>query len=188
LLALCLPLLGLLAMLIRLDGGPALFHHARIGRGGRPFACVKFRTMTPDAEQRLAALLAVDAGARAEWEMTRKLRRDPRATLIGRFLRASSLDELPQLFNVLRGEMSLVGPRPVTRAELDAYYGDAAARDYASVRPGITGLWQVSGRNDVSYGRRVELDMAYVRNPSLLMDLRILLQTVRIVLLRRGAY
>jgi lipopolysaccharide/colanic/teichoic acid biosynthesis glycosyltransferase len=179
--------LVLIALLVRVDGGPALFAHRRIGRGGVPFRCLKFRTMVPDAEARLAALLATDPAARAEWEATRKLRDDPRITRIGRFLRASSLDELPQLINVLRGEMSLVGPRPVPEAELAACYG-AAAEHYKSVRPGITGLWQVSGRSDTSYADRVALDVAYVTRPSLREDLRILLRTPLVVLFRRGAY
>jgi lipopolysaccharide/colanic/teichoic acid biosynthesis glycosyltransferase len=184
--ALAVPL-GLIALLVRADGGPALFAHRRVGRGGVPFRCLKFRTMVPDAEARLAALLEADPAARAEWEATRKLRHDPRITRIGRFLRASSLDELPQLINVLRGEMSLVGPRPVPEAELAACYG-AAAEHYKAVRPGITGLWQVSGRNDTSYADRVALDVAYVTRPSLREDLRILLRTPAAVLFRRGAY
>ena len=136
---------------------------------------------------RLDALLAADPAARAEWEATRKLKNDPRITWVGRFLRASSLDELPQLLNVLKGEMSLVGPRPVQANELAAFYG-AAAQHYMSVRPGITGAWQVSGRNDTSYAQRVALDVAYASNPSLLTDLGILLRTPAAVLARRGAY
>ncbi|WP_254454089.1 sugar transferase [Siccirubricoccus sp. G192] len=128
-----------------------------------------------------------DPAARAEWAARRKLKRDPRVTWIGRFLRASSLDELPQVFNVLRGEMSLVGPRPVQVAELVTHYG-AAAEHYASVRPGITGLWQVSGRSDTSYATRVALDVGYATRPSLRTDLKILLRTPAAVLLRRGAY
>ncbi len=177
----------ILAVLVRLDGGPATFAHRRIGRGGRAFGCLKFRSMVPDAEARLAAVLASDPAARAEWDATRKLKNDPRVTRIGAFLRKTSLDELPQLLNVLRGEMSLVGPRPVTASELDLYYG-AAAGHYQSVRPGITGLWQVSGRNDVSYARRVALDVAYVSRPSLVEDIRLLLATPAAILFRRGAY
>ncbi len=178
---------AILALLVRADGGPALFAHRRIGRGGSAFGCLKFRSMVPDAEARLGALLARDPEARAEWEATRKLKRDPRVTRIGAFLRKTSLDELPQLINVLRGEMSLVGPRPVTAIELDTYYG-AAAGHYQSVRPGITGLWQVSGRNDVSYARRVAMDVAYVTQPSLVQDIRLLLMTPAVILFRRGAY
>ena len=188
LLAALLPVLLLVAALVRAGGGPVLFAHERIGRGGRRFGCLKFRSMVPDAAGRLEALLAADPAARAEWDSTRKLKRDPRVTAFGRFLRASSLDELPQLFNVLRGDMSLVGPRPVQAAELAEHYGPAAAAEYASARPGITGLWQVSGRCDTSYAARVALDLRYLANPSLREDLRILLKTPSAVLARRGAY
>lgn len=187
LLLLTLPVFVLLTLLVRLDGGPAFYAHERVGRGGRRFGCLKFRSMVTDSAARLEALLAHDPAARAEWDATRKLRHDPRITWIGRFLRASSLDELPQLLNVLRGEMSLVGPRPVIAAELSAHYG-AAAEHYLSVRPGITGLWQVSGRSSTSYDTRVALDVRYATNPSLLADLQILLRTPAAVLLRRGAY
>ena len=187
LLAALLPMLLVIAALVRADGGPVLFAHERVGRGGRRFGCLKFRSMVVDSAERLEALLAADPEARAEWDASRKLKRDPRVTAIGRFLRSSSLDELPQLINVLRGEMSLVGPRPVVAAELTAHYG-AAAEHYLSVRPGITGLWQVSGRSDTSYAQRVALDVRYATNPSLLEDVRILLRTPAAVLLRRGAY
>ena len=176
-----------IALMVRRDGGPAFYAHPRIGRGGKVFGCLKFRSMVIDSDKRLAALLESDAEARAEWEATRKLKRDPRVTAIGRFLRASSLDELPQLINVIRGEMSLVGPRPVTQAELDQHYGAAAAH-YASVRPGITGPWQISGRNDVSYASRVAMDVAYATTPSNWTDLGILLRTPVVVIARRGAY
>ncbi|MDO9706821.1 sugar transferase [Paracraurococcus lichenis] len=181
------PLFALLALLIRADGGPVLYAHERVGRGGRRFGCLKFRSMVVDSQARLAALLAADPEARAEWEATRKLKDDPRVTRIGRFLRATSLDELPQVLNVLRGEMSLVGPRPVVAAELEEHYGKAAEH-YLSVRPGITGLWQISGRSDTTYATRVALDIDYASNPSLLADLRILLRTPLAVLSRRGAY
>ncbi len=181
------PVFLLLALLVRADGGPAFYAHERVGRGGRRFGCLKFRSMVVDSAARLEALLASDPAARAEWEATRKLRHDPRITWIGRLLRATSLDELPQLINVLRGDMSLVGPRPVVAAELAAHYG-AAAEHYLAVRPGITGLWQVSGRSDTSYAQRVALDVRYATNPSLLEDVRILLRTPAAVLLRRGAY
>ncbi|MBL6456843.1 sugar transferase [Belnapia sp. T6] len=187
LLLLGLPVFLILAVLVRADGGPAFFAHERVGRGGRRFGCLKFRSMVVDSAARLEALLASDPAARAEWEATRKLRHDPRITWIGRVLRATSLDELPQLLNVLRGEMSLVGPRPVVAAELQAHYG-AAAEHYLSVRPGITGLWQVSGRSDTSYAQRVALDVRYATNPSFIEDLRILLRTPVAVLQRRGAY
>ena len=181
------PAFLVLLWLVRADGGPALFGHMRVGRGGRLFPCLKFRSMVVDSQARLDALLAADPEARAEWEATRKLRQDPRVTRIGAFLRKTSLDELPQLINVLRGEMSLVGPRPVQKAELDRFYGAAAAH-YISVRPGITGLWQVSGRSSTSYATRVALDVAYVARPSLWQDIRILVRTPFAVLSRKGAH
>jgi lipopolysaccharide/colanic/teichoic acid biosynthesis glycosyltransferase len=187
LLLLTLPVFLVLALLVRMDGGKVFYAHPRIGRGGRTFGCLKFRSMVMDSDKRLAELLARDETARAEWEATRKLKNDPRVTWVGRFLRASSLDELPQLVNVLKGEMSLVGPRPVQASELAAYYG-AAAEHYMTVRPGITGPWQVSGRNDTSYAQRVALDVAYATHPSLLNDIKILLRTPMAVLARRGAY
>lgn len=187
LLLFCLPVFLVIAALVRMDGGPAFYAHERVGRGGRMFGCLKFRSMVVDSERRLAALLERDPQARAEWEATRKLKADPRVTAIGRFLRATSLDELPQIINVLRGEMSLVGPRPVLSAELAVYYGPAS-QHYMSVRPGITGPWQIGGRNDTSYAERVALDVAYARNHSLLGDIRILLRTPMAVLARRGAY
>jgi Undecaprenyl-phosphate galactose phosphotransferase WbaP len=187
LLLLAAPAFALLALLIRADGGQVFYAHERIGRGGRRFGCLKFRSMVTDSQARLAALLDADPAARAEWEATRKLRDDPRVTRTGRFLRATSLDELPQLLNVLRGEMSLVGPRPVVAAELAAHYG-AAAEYYLSVRPGITGLWQISGRSETTYDTRVALDTQYATNLSIWTDLRILLRTPMVVLSRRGAY
>jgi exopolysaccharide production protein ExoY len=187
LLILFAPLMAVIALLVARDGGPVFFAHRRVGRDGASFGCLKFRTMVQDADLRLAELLERDPAARAEWETTRKLRRDPRITAVGRFLRASSLDELPQLINVLKGEMSLVGPRPVQQSELNAFYGTAASY-YRAVRPGLTGLWQVSGRNDTSYAERVALDMRYVAEATLLDDLRILLRTPIAVLRRRGAY
>jgi lipopolysaccharide/colanic/teichoic acid biosynthesis glycosyltransferase len=186
LLAVLAPIFAVIALLVRADGGPALFGHRRVGRGGSDFRCLKFRSMVIDSQARLEALLASDPVARAEWEATRKLRDDPRVTRIGRFLRATSLDELPQLINVLRGEMSLVGPRPVIRTELETLYGAAGAH-YISVRPGITGLWQVSGRSETSYAQRVALDVAYVAQPSLWTDIKILLRTPVVVLARKGA-
>jgi lipopolysaccharide/colanic/teichoic acid biosynthesis glycosyltransferase len=187
LLLLTLPVFLVIALLVRRDGGRVFYAHQRVGRGGRLFGCLKFRSMVADADRRLADLLERDPVALAEWQATRKLKNDPRVTWIGRFLRASSLDELPQLINVLKGDMSLVGPRPVQAAELAAFYG-AAAQHYLSVRPGITGPWQVSGRNDTSYAQRVALDVAYATHPSLLNDVKILLRTPLAVLARRGAY
>jgi lipopolysaccharide/colanic/teichoic acid biosynthesis glycosyltransferase len=187
LLVLCAPLMALIALMVARDGGPVFYAHRRVGRHGAGFDCLKFRSMVQDADLRLAALLERDPVARAEWEARRKLRRDPRVTAVGRFLRASSLDELPQLFNVLKGEMSLVGPRPVQQAELTAFYGAAAAY-YRAVRPGLTGLWQISGRNDTTYTERVALDVRYVAEASLIDDIRIMLRTPLAVLRRRGAY
>jgi lipopolysaccharide/colanic/teichoic acid biosynthesis glycosyltransferase len=179
------PLLAAVALLVRLDGGRALFRHERIGRGGRPFVCYKFRTMVVDAEARLARLLTENPRARAEWLADQKLRDDPRVTPIGRWLRRTSMDELPQLLNVLRGDMSLVGPRPVVRDEL-ARYG-AEIPHYLRERPGLTGLWQVSGRNDLTYEDRVRLDGWYLRNKTLVGDLKILVRTCWIVVHGRGA-
>jgi exopolysaccharide production protein ExoY len=180
------PLMLAVALAVHMqDRGPIFFAHRRIGRDGRAFPCFKFRSMAVDAEARLADLLARDPAARAEWTASHKLKVDPRVTKLGDFLRRSSLDELPQLFNVLRGEMSLVGPRPVVHAE-SAHYGHWFD-SYCSVRPGITGLWQVSGRSDVSYRQRVALDVLYVRRKCLAMDFGILVQTVPAVFLRRGS-
>jgi exopolysaccharide production protein ExoY len=186
-LVLLAPFFLIVALMVRADGGPAFFAHQRVGRGGKLFGCLKFRSMVIDSQARLEALLANDPTARAEWEATRKLKNDPRITRIGRFLRSTSLDELPQLINVLLGEMSLVGPRPVQEAEIDRYYGASAAH-YMAVRPGITGLWQVSGRSETSYESRVALDVTYVSRPSLLADISILLRTPVAVLSRRGAH
>ena len=180
------PLLALVALAVRCDGGDALFGHRRIGVGGRTFRCWKFRSMVPDAEAVLAHTLASDPAARAEWDRDFKLRRDPRVTPLGNFLRKSSLDELPQLFNVLRGEMSLVGPRPIVAAEIERY--GAAIEEYRACKPGITGLWQVSGRNDTDYAERVELDRQYARSWSLTGDLLILVRTLGVVARRSGAY
>jgi Undecaprenyl-phosphate galactose phosphotransferase WbaP len=168
------------------DGGPILFAHRRLGRNGQYFYCLKFRSMAVDAERRLKDLLASDPAARAEWEKDHKLRNDPRVTKLGEFLRKTSLDELPQLFNVLRGEMSLVGPRPIVEAEI-AKYGRRFSH-YCAVKPGITGLWQVSGRNDTTYRARVAMDCVYAARRSVWMDFRVLALTVPAVLARRGSY
>lgn len=167
------------------DGAPILYGHYRVGLGGKLFRCFKFRSMLLDSERVLADLLRDDPQSRAEWEADQKLRDDPRITPVGRFLRSSSLDELPQLLNVLRGEMLLVGPRPVTVAELTRY--GSVRWHYLSVRPGITGLWQVSGRNNTTYEERVALDARYVEGRSLKSDLGILLRTVLVVVLKDGA-
>jgi lipopolysaccharide/colanic/teichoic acid biosynthesis glycosyltransferase len=185
-LALLAPLLLMLALAVKLDGGPAFFAHERIGRGGRRFRCLKFRTMVPDAAAILDEHLRTHPQAREEWERDFKLRNDPRITTLGSFLRKSSLDELPQLLNVLRGEMSFVGPRPVVEKEL-AYYGEDGDF-YLRVRPGITGLWQVSGRNETTYAKRVALDAWYVRNWSPWHDVAIVFNTIPAVLRQRGVY
>lgn len=182
---LAVPMLAI-AALVRRDGGPALFGHKRIGANGKTFVCWKFRTMVMNGDEVLARVLATDPAARAEWNRDFKLRSDPRITRIGNILRLTSLDELPQLFNVLKGEMSLVGPRPIVREEIRRY--GAAFHDYARCRPGITGLWQVSGRNDVDYGWRVRLDQEYARHWSVETDCLVLLRTVAVVCQARGAY
>jgi len=186
LLLLSSPLMLLVAWLTwRRDGVPVFFAHYRVGRDGRLFRCLKFRTMFREAEQMLANLLHDDPVALAEWNKDQKLRNDPRITPVGHFLRRTSLDELPQLFNVLRGEMSLVGPRPITVAELTRY--GRVRWHYLSVRPGMTGLWQVSGRNNTSYDERVALDRRYVEQRSLWLDVCILVKTVGVVVARDGA-
>lgn len=181
------PLLLAIAIIVKLqDGGPILFGQQRIGRYGRTFRCYKFRSMATNAEAALEALLASDPQAKAEWELDHKLKRDPRITPIGNFLRRSSLDELPQFLNILRGEMSCVGPRPIVAAEIPKYgrwYGH-----YTRLKPGLTGMWQVSGRNDTTYMRRIALDIAFSRSRSLRLYFYILLMTVPAVLSRRGTY
>ncbi|MGO9614010.1 MAG: undecaprenyl-phosphate galactose phosphotransferase WbaP [Dissulfurispiraceae bacterium] len=183
----CLPMIILALVIILESPGSAFFTQQRIGRAGKYFKVFKFRTMYKDAEGRLKELLARDEDAQKDWKTYRKLRNDPRVTRIGSFLRKTSLDELPQLFNVLKGEMSLVGPRPVTQEEISLYYRRMQEL-CLSVPPGITGLWQVSGRNNTNYNFRVALDTWYVRNWSLWLDIVILLKTVKIVLEGEGAY
>lgn len=184
-LALFAPLMGVIYVLVRRDGGPGLFVQERIGRNGRIFACYKFRSMVPNAEEMLKNLIFGNEQMRAAWETDRKLQNDPRITKLGVFLRSKSLDELPQIFNVLRGDMSLVGPRPIVLDEKEKY--GASFAYYAQVRPGLTGLWQVSGRNDISYGERVKLDTDYVASWSLRRDIEIVLKTVGVVINGRGA-
>lgn len=186
-LALVAPLMVVLAVAIWAgDRGPVLFQHSRLGKNGRSFKCLKFRSMRCDGDRILQEYLASNADARIEWAETRKLRNDPRVSPLGRFLRASSLDELPQLFNVLLGDMAIVGPRPIVPDEL-VFYG-AYARFYFAVRPGITGLWQVSGRSGTSYRRRVTCDVVYVRSKSVRLDAWITLLTLPAVLFRKGAW
>lgn len=180
------PLFAYLAWQVKKDGGPAFYGQVRVGRDGKSFKCWKFRTMIVNAEQVLQKILAEDPEAKAEWDRDFKLKNDPRVTKVGAFLRKTSLDELPQLWNVLKGEMSLVGPRPITDKE-KIFYG-TKIKDYLAVNPGMTGLWQVSGRNDVTYAERVSLDSHYVHNWSLMRDIRIMFQTVGVMLHRKGAY
>ncbi|MGY3146007.1 exopolysaccharide production protein ExoY [Bradyrhizobium sp. USDA 3397] len=171
------PLLLLCCLaLILFSPGPLLFRHRRVGFNGQTFDCLKFRTMAPDAAERLQRLLESDPAAAAEWKAARKLRADPRVTPLGAALRRSSLDELPQLFNVIRGDMSIVGPRPVTEEELARYAYKIDA--YLACRPGITGLWQVSGRSTTTYRRRVACDAFYARNWSIMLDAKIMLATI----------
>lgn len=184
-LALLSPFFLVIGLLIRADGGPAFFAHGRVGQNGRLFRCLKFRTMVQNADVKLANFLADNPEAADEWRQTQKLRNDPRITPVGAFLRKTSLDELPQLINVLRGEMSLVGPRPIVTDERPRY--GRSLPYYLGVRPGITGLWQVSGRSSTTYRERVEFDVWYAQNWSLWLDLWIMVRTVPEVLARRGA-
>jgi Undecaprenyl-phosphate galactose phosphotransferase WbaP len=180
------PLMVTVALLLRRDGGTVIYRHRRVGKQGRLFECLKFRTMVADADHKLRTLLEQDEDLKAEWLQGHKLKRDPRVTPIGHFLRRTSLDELPQLWNVLRGEMSLVGPRPIVREELLRYGRSAGI--YLSVKPGVTGLWQTTGRNNTDYRRRVAMDVYYVRNQSLWLDTYILIRTTGVVLDGDGAY
>lgn len=182
-----LPVFLLIAAAILIESGrPVFFSHQRIGRGGRLFRLFKFRTMAQNSDALLAEYLADNPEAAREWEQNRKLRHDPRITRMGRLLRRTSLDELPQLLNILRGEMSMAGPRPIVEAEI-AKYGHHYPL-YSLAKPGLTGLWQVSGRNDTTYRRRVELDATYVRTWTPWLDLQLLFRTVQVVVKGKGAY
>ncbi|NLS00459.1 sugar transferase [Rhizobium sp. P38BS-XIX] len=179
------PALAVIAIaLLLVDGRPIIYRHTRIGRDGRPFNCLKFRTMRKDADRQLADLLARDEARRQEWVSTQKLTNDPRVHWLGKYLRMSSADELPQLLNVQRGDMSLVGPRPVVAAELERYGPDLYC--YLGLRPGITGLWQVSRRADTTYEERIQFDLDYFHSRSLRTDISILVKTVGVVLLARN--
>lgn len=178
-----LPIL-VLALLVKRDGGPAFFGHKRVGKDGKEFRCLKLRTMRPDAEAFLEQYLAENESARAEWVIFYKLKSDPRITRVGRFLRKTSLDELPQIFNVLRGDMSFVGPRPVPMRELVEY--GSARHAYLMGRPGITGVWQVSGRNELDYATRVAMDVQYRRSENFVGDTVIILKTPSKVLKATG--
>lgn len=180
------PIMLILALLVMRDGGSPIYGHTRMGQDGRAFKCLKFRSMIKNSQEVLNQLLASDPEARAEWDKDFKLKNDPRITRVGNFLRKSSLDELPQLFNVLRGDMSLVGPRPVIDEELERYGENKEY--YLMAKPGMTGLWQVSGRNNVDYETRVYFDAWYVKNWSLWNDIAIMFKTINVVLKRDGAY
>jgi exopolysaccharide production protein ExoY len=181
------PLFLLIMALVKFsDGGSIFYGHRRIGHNGQAFKCLKFRTMTENGDRVLHDYFRANPGAYEEWRTTRKLQNDPRVTVVGSVLRKLSLDELPQLLNIIRGEMSIVGPRPVVEDELELY--DSAAVYYLRSRPGLTGLWQISGRNDVSYATRVAFDTHYVQNWSLLADLVIVFKTIPAVCFSRGSY
>jgi exopolysaccharide production protein ExoY len=180
------PLMMLIALAIKRDGGPVLYAHRRIGSDKRPFCCWKFRSMVINADDVLRRLIAQDQRTHEEWERSFKLRSDPRVTAIGKLLRAYSFDELPQLLNVVMGTMSLVGPRPIVEAEIQRYGPSFSA--YCACRPGITGLWQVNGRSDLDYSRRIEFDRDYVQQWSVWLDLKILVKTVGVMIRRRGAF
>ena len=184
-----LPLFVIIALLIKLSSrGPIFFLQERIGKNNIPFKCIKFRTMYPEAKDILQNLLKKDYKIKREFELTHKIKNDPRITTVGKFLRKTSLDELPQFINVLRNEMSVVGPRPIVKAEKKKYGKNF--KKVLSIKPGITGLWQVSGRNNLTYKKRVILDLNYAKNYTFLMDMRILIRTFGVILfpLDRGAY
>jgi lipopolysaccharide/colanic/teichoic acid biosynthesis glycosyltransferase len=178
------PFVAFLWLIVRRDGGAGFFAHTRVGQNGKLFKCWKLRTMAQDAEDRLCAHLQADPKAALEWRENFKLQDDPRVTRFGRFLRRTSLDELPQIWNVLRGEMSFVGPRPVVSAELEKY--DSQLWAYLAMKPGITGVWQVSGRNDIAYRDRVQMDVDYLSAASRLYDAWIIFRTLGAVFRRTG--
>jgi len=183
-----LPITIPIAFIIKLtDGGNIIYGHERIGKDGKKFKVLKFRSMYMDADKKLKEILENNPKAKEEWEKTFKLKNDPRITPIGKFLRKTSLDELPQFLNVLRGDMSVVGPRPVVEEELIKYYKDKADL-YKSVKPGVTGYWQVEGRSDTDYDERIRMDEYYIKNQSFLMDLKIIFQTIKVVITGKGAY
>lgn len=181
------PLFLLLSLFIAISSkGPIFYKHKRIGRGGRSFNCYKFRTMHQGADQKLEELLNKHPELHQEWKANFKLKKDPRITKIGTFLRKTSLDELPQFFNVLKGELSIVGPRPIIQEELETHFADVATQ-ILSIRPGITGLWQVSGRSNTSYRRRILLDLTYLKRKSPWLDFWLILKTIPVVLFAKGA-
>jgi Undecaprenyl-phosphate galactose phosphotransferase WbaP len=182
-----MPLFLLIALLVRISSpGPVLYGHKRLGKDGRHFTAYKFRSMVSDSGEKLSALLESDSGLREEWELNHKLRNDPRVTKIGKFLRRTSFDEFPQLINILKGEMSLVGPRPIVDEEVEKY-GEDFNRIF-SVLPGLTGLWQVSGRSDTDYAERVSFDTYYLQSWSVWLDIWVLFKTISVVIKGKGAY
>ena len=187
-LVLFFPVFAIIALIVAVTSkGPIVYAHNRIGRGGKKFGCYKFRSMYFDADKRLQELLKNNPDLKKEWENNFKLKNDPRITPIGSFLRKTSLDEFPQFWNVLKGDLSVVGPRPVIQDEIVKYYGDKAAK-VLSIRPGLTGLWQVSGRSNTSYDVRVLLDEEYINKQSLALDIKLVLKTIPAMLTSRGAY
>lgn len=187
-LILSLPLLFVVAVCIRLSSqGSVVYAHERIGRGGRPFKCYKFRTMHKDAERLLQECLRASPELKNEWEQNHKLKNDPRVTGIGKILRKLSLDEFPQFWNVIKGDMSVVGPRPMVREEVEKKLGSKAAK-ILSVRPGLTGIWQTSGRSNTSYVKRVQLDELYVEHRTIWMDLKLIFKTLPSMIASKGAY
>ena len=181
-----IPLFLILFVFIKKDGGPIFYGHERVGKNGIKFKCLKFRSMSVHSESLLQELLDTDPVAKLEWESTFKLKNDPRVTKVGHFIRRTSLDEIPQLFNILKGEMSAVGPRPITEKELSMY--EDKIQFYLMTKPGLTGLWQVSGRSDTDYNTRVSLDTNYIKNWSFINDIKILFKTVKVVFNKDGAY
>jgi len=183
-----LPITIPIAIIIKLtDGGNIIYSHERVGKNGKKFNVLKFRSMYVDADEKLKEILKTDQKAKEEWEKSFKLKNDPRITPIGKFLRKTSLDELPQFINVLKGDMSVVGPRPVVEEELVKYYKEKA-KLYKSVKPGITGYWQVEGRSDTDYDERIKMDEYYIKNQSFLLDLKIILKTIKVMITGKGAY
>ena len=182
------PIFLILALAVKITSkGKVIYGHERIGRGGKKFLCYKFRTMYTDADKRLSRLLISFPKLRREWETNYKLKKDPRVTVVGRFLRRTSLDELPQFWNILKGDMSVVGPRPITSQELDEQVKGEAPH-FLRIRPGLTGPWQVAGRSNLTYAERIEIDLEYIDHHSLMWDLVIILKTIPAVCLARGAY
>ena len=183
-----LPLMLALALIIKLTSkGVIVYSQERVGRGGKPFKCYKFRTMYQDADDRLNEILASCPLMQKEWDETHKLKNDPRVTTVGKFLRKTSLDEFPQFWNVLKGDLSVVGPRPVVQHEVTKHFG-AKAKKILSVRPGLTGIWQISGRSDTNYSTRIKMDEMYVESQSLFFDLKIIVLTIPTMIFSKGAY